>query len=234
MKIKKKDFIEVEYTGKLKEDNLVFDTTNENLAKQSGIHGENMQYGPIVICVGEKQLLPGLDQELEGKETEKEYKIELSPENAFGKKDAKLIQLIQTSKFHKQNIQPMPGLQVNIDGVMGMIKTVSGGRTLVDFNHPLSGKDIVYDIKINKIVTDNKKKLESFLNISLNQEVKAEIKEDKAKITVKTEIPKEAQEQLNKKVSELIPSIKKLEFEIAKKEEKKDTKKPDNKVETQR
>ena len=29
---------------------------------------------------------------------------------------------------------------------------MSGGRCLVDFNHPLSGKDLVYDVRINKIV----------------------------------------------------------------------------------
>ena len=147
--VSKKDFIEIEYTGKLKDENVVFDTTDETVAKENGLESHS-GYGSVIICVGEEQLLKGLDKNLEGKETGKEYDIELKPEDAFGNKNAKLIQLVPTSKFKQQNVQPMPGMQLNIDGVVGTIKTVSGGRTLVDFNHPLSGKVLTYKIKINK------------------------------------------------------------------------------------
>ncbi|MCH8980513.1 hypothetical protein IH922_00675 [candidate division KSB1 bacterium] len=50
-------------------------------------------------------------------------------------------------------------MQINIDGMMGIIKTAGGGRCLVDFNHPLSGKEVTYTIKVNKIITDDKEKL---------------------------------------------------------------------------
>jgi len=155
-KIKIKDFVEVEYTGKLKEDNTIFDTTDETIAKDNNIHNENMNYGPVVVCIGEKQILGGLDKQLEGKETGKEYNIELKPEEAFGKKDAKLLKMIPSGKFKQQGVQPQPGLQINIDGMMGTIRTAAGGRIIVDFNHPLSGKEIIYNIKLNKIITDNK------------------------------------------------------------------------------
>ncbi len=218
VQIRKKDFVEIEYTGRTKDDNSVFDTTDEATAKQNELQDAN--YGPVVICIGENQILPGLDKQLEKKEVGREYKIELKPEDAFGKKDAKLIQLVQTSKFLKQNVQPMPGLQVNIDGMMATIKTVSGGRTLVDFNHPLAGKELVYEVRLNKIVSDDKKKLESFVKISLGLEVEAEIKEGKAKVTIKNEIPKDAKEKLIKKIKEIIPKIEDIEF-IIKQEKKK-------------
>ncbi|EFK97351.1 peptidylprolyl isomerase FKBP-type, partial [sediment metagenome] len=48
----------------------------------------------------------------------------------------------------KDSIRPMPGLPVNIDGMYGIIRTVAGGRVIVDFNHPLSGKEIVYNSKL--------------------------------------------------------------------------------------
>ena len=221
MSINKKDFVELEYTGKTKDDNTVFDTTDEKVAKDNELQTENAKYGPVVICVGESQVLPGLDKNLEGKETGKEYSVELKPEDAFGKKDAKLIQLVQTSKFIKQNIQPMPGLQLNIDGMMATIKTVSGGRTLVDFNHPLAGKDIIYTFKINKVLTDDKEKLKSYLKLGLAlEDVDVELKEGNADIKLKKDIPKEAKDQLNKKITELIPSIKKANF-IIKEEAKK-------------
>jgi FKBP-type peptidyl-prolyl cis-trans isomerase 2 len=215
MRLKIKDFVEIEYTGRIKEDNTIFDTTDEKLAKENNLYNRNASYGPVVVCLGENQLLKGLEEELIGKEEGSEYTIELGAENAFGKKDPRLIQLIPTSKFSSQNIRPVPGLQLNIDGLMGVVKTVSGGRTLVDFNHPLSGKDIIYKVKINKIVVDDEKKLKEYLKLSLNlKDVDATLEGSTAKIKFKREIPHEISERLNKKITELIPNIKKVEFTI--------------------
>ena len=217
MAIKKKDFIEIEYTGKTKEEGIVFDTTDEKVAKDNELEQENTNYGPVTICLGEGQVLAGLDNALEGKETGKDLKIEIKPEDAFGKKDAKLLQLVQTNKFKKEGIQPMPGLQVNIDGMMATIKTVSGGRTLIDFNHPLSGKDIVYEVKINKVITDDVEKLKAYVKVALNlKEVDASIKEGKAKVNLKSELPKEIQDQLIEKIKNVITNIKEIEFVVKK------------------
>ncbi|MCH8003749.1 MAG: peptidylprolyl isomerase [Nanoarchaeota archaeon] len=211
--VSKKDFIEIEYTGKLKEENVIFDTTDEKVAKENNL--ESHGYEPVVICVGEEQLLKGIDKNLEGKDIGKEYDIVIRPEDAFGKKNAKLIQLIPTSKFKKQNIQPMPGIQLNIDGMVGTIKTVSGGRTLVDFNHPLAGKELTYKIKINKKITDDKEKLKGYLKLSLGtKDFEIEISNNDAKIKLKNTIPKEAEERLKNKIIELIPNIKKVDFTI--------------------
>lgn len=210
--IKKHDFIEIEYTGRLKENNVVFDTTDERVAKENNLHSRS-EYGPVIVCVGEQQLLKGIDSNLEGKDLEKEYDIELGPEDAFGNKNAKLIQLIPTGKFKQQDIQPMPGMQLNIDGMVGTIKTVSGGRTLVDFNHPLAGKGLVYKIKINRKITDDKEKLQGYLRLGLGtKDFEIEENNNDAKIKLKNELPKEAEEKLSKKIIELIPNIKKVEF----------------------
>jgi len=217
--VKKHDFIEIEYTGKIKDDNIIFDTTDEKVAKENNLESKDL--GPVIVCAGEEQLLKGIDKALEGKEIGKEYDLEIKPEDSFGRKNAKLIQLIPTSKFKQQNMQPMPGMQVNIDGMIGLIKTVSGGRTLVDFNHPLAGKDLMYKVKINKKIVDDKEKLIGYVKLSLGtKDFSAEIKEDNVNITLKTEIHKEAQEKLSEKITELIPSIKKVEFVFEKEKNK--------------
>ena len=213
--MKKGDFIELEYTGKVKDMDFVFDTTSEKEAKENNIHDAKASYDPVVICIGQGHVIKGLDEQLEGKELEREYKIELSPEQGFGKKNAKLIQLVATGKFIKQKINPIPGLQVNIDGMMGMIRTVSGGRTLVDFNHPLAGKELIYDFKINKIVKDDEEKLRALLKLQLNlKDIKVNIKEGNATIdlNIKQNLPKPIEEKLTEHIKELIPSIKKIEF----------------------
>ena len=217
--MKKGDFVELEYTGKVKEMDLIFDTTSEKEAKESNIHDARASYGPVVICIGQGHVIKGLDEQLEGKELEKKYHIELSPEKGFGKKNAKLIQLVATSKFIKQKINPMPGLQVNIDNMMGMIRTVSGGRTLVDFNHPLAGKELIYDFKIDKIVKDDEEKLKALLKLQFNlKDAKVAIKEGNAAISlnIKQNLPKPVEEKLTEYIKELIPSIKKIEFEAIK------------------
>lgn len=203
MPIKKKDFIEIEYTGKLKEEDVIFDTTDEALAKKENIHSQNMTYGPVIICVGEQHVIKGLDKSIEGKEPGK-YTFDIPTEEAFGKKNAKLIQLISTAKFKQQKIDPVPGLQINIDGMIGTIKTVTGGRTLVDFNHPLSGKDVVYEISIKRVVTDKAEKAKALLKILL-QVTDADIKveNDEAKIKLQQELPKEVKEKISEKMKDL-------------------------------
>ncbi len=213
--VKKGDFVELEYTGRIKDLDIVFDTTSEKEARENNIYNEKASYGPIIICIGQKHVIHGLDEQLEDKKLGKKYQIELRPEKGFGKKDAKLIQLVATSKFIKQKISPMPGLQVNIDGLIGVIRTVSGGRTLIDFNHPLAGKELVYDFRINRIVKDDEEKLKASLKLQLNLKgIKAKIKEGNATITlnIKQELPKPVQERLTKNIMEIIPSIKKIKF----------------------
>ena len=166
MPIKKNDFVELDYTGRLKDTNDVFDTTDEKTAKDAQIFAKNAEYKPIVICVGESHILPGIDEFIEGKELGK-FTLTLEPEKAFGKKDSGMIKMIPTSKFEEQGIKPVPNLRLNIDGMVGIIKSVSSGRTVVDFNHPLAGKDVVYELKLNKIVTDKKVQLESVLKVLL-------------------------------------------------------------------
>lgn len=213
MAIKEKDFIQVSYTGKLKEDNTVFDTTDKALAEKEGIYQEGMPYGEIIICVGQGRLVAGLENALIGKEIGKDYTVELGPEEAFGKKSAKLLKLVPTNAFRKQQINPMPGLQVEIDNQMGTIKTVTGGRTIVDFNHPLSGKEIIYEIKVSKEITDDAEKVKAYFQMLLGiKDIDVKLDNGTAKITMPNEVPEEVAKNLTETIKEVIPAVKKLEF----------------------
>ncbi len=225
MPIKKGDFVEIEYTGRLKETNEVFDTTDEAVAKANNIHSPKMRYGPVVICIGEKNVLAGLDLHLEGKEINKAYSIDLQPGEAFGRKNPKMIQLISTQKFVQQKIRPFPGLQINIDSMIGTVKTVTGGRTLVDFNHPLSGKELVYDVKINKLITDDKEKIKSILFINLNiADAEIGVEDSKTEIRLKHELPNQVRDKLKEDIQRLVKigEVKFVEIRETKKEIKKD------------
>jgi FKBP-type peptidyl-prolyl cis-trans isomerase 2 len=214
MKLKKHDFIEVEFTGML-DDNSVFDTTDEAKAKKAGIADEKSKFGPVTVCLGESHLIKGLDEHLIGKEPG-EFHITLLPENAFGKKDTKLLKLIPMKVFIKEKINPFPGLQVNIDNMYGTVRTVSGGRVIVDFNHPLSGRNVTYDLKVLRIVEDPLEKVKSLLKNELNFEPKLEINE--GVLQIDEEIPKDALDSLKERILSLVPDIKDVSSKKPKKE----------------
>lgn len=213
-KIKKGDFVELDYSGFVKEGNILFDTTVEKVAKDNGAFNPKAKYQPIVICIGEHQLLPALDNFLEGKETGKLLKIELKTEEAFGKKNAKLIKIIPANVFKKERIEPQTGLQVNIDGQYGIIMSAGGGRVVVDFNSALAGKDVSYELKPIRIITDSKEKIQEYLSLMMNigkEHLKVEVKDGKATITLPATLPEQLTKPLSEKIAKLT-GVKSAEF----------------------
>jgi len=210
-KIKKEDFIEIDYIGRIKNTGKIFDLTDEKVAKEEGIFNEKFEYGPVIICVGEGQILKGLDDELVGKEVGKMV-IEVDAESAFGRKNAKLIKLVSINAFRKEKINPYPGLQVNVNGLFGLVRTVTGGRVMVDFNHPLAGKDVAYEVSIKRFVKDAKEKLESLVKLDLMQKkYEVKIENEKAEIKIK-KLTKDIEVKFKERVKRLIPELKELVF----------------------
>jgi FKBP-type peptidyl-prolyl cis-trans isomerase 2 len=210
MVLREGDFIQLEYTGMIKETGDVFDTTDMALAKKEGIYQEGASFGPVTVCLGQNFMLSGVEKALIGKELG-QHTIGLEPEQAFGKKSAKLVQLMPTAKLRKENIEPQPGLQLNVDGMMGVIKTVSGGRTIVDFNHPLAGKELTYKVKALKLVSDEKEKADACINFLFKMPAETELKEGTYTIKVKARLPKEAEDMVMGKLKELT-GVKKVIF----------------------
>ncbi|MDP3698018.1 MAG: peptidylprolyl isomerase [Nanoarchaeota archaeon] len=221
-KIQLHDFVEIDYTGKLA-DGTVFDTTSEKIAKEQHLHSPKQKYQPTVVCVGERQLLPGLDAQLVDKELGKEYTVTLPPEKAFGKRDIKQVKIIPMNMFQQHKVQPHPGLQVDVDGEMGMVSRVSGGRVIVNFNHPLAGKEVTYSYKVLRKVTDQKEKVSAFLSALLRlpaEAMKIEVKDNAATVSIPGELPTQISTTLAQKLVQLT-GLKDILFkkeEMAKKE----------------
>ncbi|MCB9361947.1 peptidylprolyl isomerase [Candidatus Woesearchaeota archaeon] len=201
--IKEKDFVEVEYTGRLQETKEVFDTTLKSVAEAEGLDTGKGHFHPVTIVVGEGHLMQGIDKALVGKDLGK-HEIPVKAEDGFGKKSAKLIQLISTSKFKKQGVQPRPGMQVNIDNQIGVVRSVTGGRTIVDFNHPLSGKDLLYDVEVKRVVTDPAEQVKALLDVRLHlHTAEVSIKDKVATITTPFEMPEQLTKPLGDEIQQL-------------------------------
>ncbi|HJO14846.1 MAG TPA: peptidylprolyl isomerase [Candidatus Pacearchaeota archaeon] len=219
-KIKKNDFIEIEFTGLANGE--IFDTTNKKDAEKMGIEPTNIK--PLTISVGNQMILQGLDEDLEGKETGKEYSIHILPEKAFGKRDPSMIKTYGLSHFTKQNINPYPGMALQLDNTIAKVLSVSGGRVTMDFNNPIAGKEVDYKYKINKIITENKEKINALQDFFFKQRFEFQLKDKK--VIFKDDKIKQFIDMIGPKFSEITG----LEFTAeAKKETKKESKKEEKK-----
>jgi peptidylprolyl isomerase/FKBP-type peptidyl-prolyl cis-trans isomerase SlyD len=165
MAIKDGDFVRVNFTGKIKESDEVFDTTYDEVALEAEIFDENKTYKPIPIVVGGNHLLPAIEKEIVGLEAGDRKTVEVDSDNGFGPRDPKAIQLIPMKEFKKQGMTPYPGMRISAEGGEGRILTVNGGRVKVDFNHPLAGKDLIYDVEVTEIIEDNDEKIKSMIEL---------------------------------------------------------------------
>lgn len=175
MAIKKNDFIEIEFTGKLKDSEEIFDTNIKSDAEKSDLNIKDIK--PFKMAVGHKMLPSGFDEDLVGKKPGKEYSVELTPEKAFGKRNPQMVRMIPTKHFIEQQINPVRGMQLSLDGQLVKILSSDRGRTLVDFNNPLAGRAVVYNYKINKEITDENEKVDALQDFLFRQKFNYTIKD---------------------------------------------------------
>ncbi|MEK6873295.1 MAG: FKBP-type peptidyl-prolyl cis-trans isomerase [Nanoarchaeota archaeon] len=174
-KIKKNDFIELEFLGKAK-DGDIFDT---NIPKEAEKIGLKIDKKPFILCIGQEMVIKGLDKALEDKEISKQYTIELFPKDAFQERKSSLVKLIPLNIFAQQKISPRPGMTLALDNMLVKVISVSGGRVLADFNNPLSGKIVIYEFTIKRKVDDINEKIQSVINYFIRKDTKFEVKDKK-------------------------------------------------------
>ena len=221
MTLQKNDFIEIEFTGRIK-DGEVFDS---NIPEELKKLNSNQKAKPFIFCLGQDMFLKGVEEFLIGKDIGK-YEIELRPENAFGMRRQSLIQMIPLKVFIEHQIKPVPGAVLTFDNRVGKVLTVSGGRIMVDFNNPLAGKEVVYNINILRKVEDINEKINSLNEFLFRRDFKFTIDDKKLIIEVEKEL-KPFVELFKDKFKEMLDLDMELkEIEAVKdKEEKRDEEK---------
>ncbi|MBI2630141.1 FKBP-type peptidyl-prolyl cis-trans isomerase [Candidatus Pacearchaeota archaeon] len=209
----KNDFIELEYSGKVK-DGEIFDTNISEEIKKLNL---DIEPKPMIICLGQNMILPAIDEFLIGKETGN-YLLNLAPEKAFGFREKERIKIIPVSVFKKHNIVPQQGLVFQFDNSLGKITAISGGRIIVDFNNPLAGKEVIYDLRVKRKLEDINEKAKSLINYIFRMDIKFKI-EGKKIILESDEKLKKFIELFKDKFKEILEL--ELEINIVKSEEKK-------------
>lgn len=181
--MEKGDIIRWEFEAWVVEDGneILFDTTKEDLAKEHGIHDPNVKYGPMVSVVGAGRLIKGIDEELLKAEVDKDYEVTIPPEKGYGERDPKLVKIHSYRELARQKIEPEVGKEVVINNKRGRIVTVTPGRVVIDFNHPLAGKTLKYKFKIVEKVEGDVDKVRAIIEMDYGKEVEKfniEVKDD--------------------------------------------------------
>jgi len=189
-----KRFIKITYTGKIK-DGGVFDTTDADTARKENIYNEQNIYSPISIVAGDKHVIPGLDEALEKLKVKSMKKVEITPDKAYGERNPDLIRLVSLGVFRKKKINPVPGMVVELDGRYARVRTVSGGRVRVDFNHELAGKTLVFDVKVEDEAKTAKEKIRFLVERNFNSFEGFAVKTTAKKAEIK--VPEEAHRDKN-------------------------------------
>jgi peptidylprolyl isomerase len=161
--VTKGDFVLLEMTGRALETDDVFETTDEELAREEGIHEENRSYGPRLVVVGEGWVLKGLDDRLEGQNIESPAEVEIPPEEAFGERSPEDVRTVPFRILRSKGVNPVVGQQVELDGRSAMVRSVGAGRVQLDYNHPLAGRRIVYHVKIAKRYEEDTEKIKALI-----------------------------------------------------------------------
>ena len=186
------DFVLVEMTGRAVETDEVFDTTDEELAKEQGIHDENRTYGPKLVVVGEGYVLKGLDDRLPGLKLEETAEVEIPPEEAFGERSPENVRTLPYRILRSKGVSPVIGQQIELDGRSAVVRSVGAGRVQLDYNHPLAGRKIVYHVKTTTRYEGDEDKMRAligrrFLGVDLDK-FKLKILKKKVRIQIPDEI----------------------------------------------
>lgn len=192
MALQKGDFILIDYVAKVKETGEVFDTTNEEVAKKERLYKEGEIYEPKLVIIGESWVLKTLDESLEKMEIGKATSVELAPDKAFGERDPAKIKRVPLKHLTAKGVNPTLGMRVEHDGKMATVRAIGAGRVLLDFNLPLAGKTLIYEVTVKKKLETEKEKIAALIHRRIPS-----VEEIKFKFTVKqksvnVEMPEEA------------------------------------------
>ena len=135
------DLVSVHYTGTF-EDGTVFDSSHDR--------GQ-----PLIFEVGAPGLIPEFSKAPIGMFPGQKKKIILTPENAYGEHNPEMLREIEHHLFDNKE-EVVPGAVITFmssndaRGIPGTILEIKDEIVIVDFNHPMAGKTLNFEIELLK------------------------------------------------------------------------------------
>lgn len=164
MPLEKGDFVIVDYVGKVKETGEVFVTTLEEIAKKERMYKEGEIFEPKLLVVGEGWVLKALDEAFAGFDVGKPASLEIPPDKAFGPRDPEKVKLVPLRRLTNRGLTPQLGMRLEVEGKTAVVRTIGAGRVQLDYNPPLAGKTLVYEVTVHKKLETKAEKMEALIH----------------------------------------------------------------------
>ncbi len=123
----------------------------------------NVGKDPLIYTHGSKEIVPGLEKQLTGLQLGDTKKIEVSPEEGFGTLDPNRVQEVPKEIIPEEAREV--GKTLRGRGPDGQIKfaqviEIKDKTVTVDLNHPLAGQKLFFDVKVLKVETEERHKVQ--------------------------------------------------------------------------
>ncbi|MHA2392519.1 MAG: helix-hairpin-helix domain-containing protein [Promethearchaeota archaeon] len=169
-KVEEGDFVLVKITGRTQK-GTIFRVSSEEDAKKAGIYDEKKAnqgfYTPEFVIVGKPGFLnEGLTETIKDMKFFEKKSVRIPPTKGYGKRDPQKIERVGIAKFRRLNEGKNPELGqdfMNKKGERGVITNVVQGRVIIDYNHPLAGQSLDYNLEIVDIIENFDEKIEYFM-----------------------------------------------------------------------
>jgi FKBP-type peptidyl-prolyl cis-trans isomerase SlyD len=118
---------------------------------------------PLQYLHGEGQIVPGLENALEGLSIGDRKQVVVAPAEGYGEHDPRGIQEVPKKAF-PPGFDPQPGMELTAEGPQGepvpfVVREVKPDSVVIDLNHPLAGKTLHFDVTVREVraATDEEK-----------------------------------------------------------------------------
>src|SRR5688500_3296904 len=109
---------------------------------------------PLAYLHGAGNIIPGLEQALEGKNEGDQLNVSIPPDRAYGPRDERMVQPVPRAAFQGVNdIQPGMQFQANTNAGPRVITVVdvAADQVTIDANHPLAGATLNFDVTVRNV-----------------------------------------------------------------------------------
>ncbi len=161
--------MKINYVEKVEITDRVTDTNIEGVARDADIYSpeDALRYRPLPIIVGSHRPTEGLDDALLDIQVGDERDFQVPPEKAYGTRDPKLVDRVPLGFLRRQGITPVRGLPIRTRKGLAIIRSITGGRVRLDYNHPLAGRVLAYHVEVAEEAKNPETKLRWLIEMRL-------------------------------------------------------------------
>jgi FKBP-type peptidyl-prolyl cis-trans isomerase 2 len=110
---------------------------------------------PIVFQVGNNQVIPGFEKAVKGMKVGEKKSFQVSPQEGYGEEDTEAIQEVSRDQLSPE-VKPAPGMTLYARGkdgsnVLARIIEVKKDVVVLNFNHPLAGKTLNFEVEVIEV-----------------------------------------------------------------------------------